>query len=131
VVGVARGPASRPNPRVLRAAGGVASLVLADVTQLPVPGDTLDAILAAGILTHVPDPPGFLHALARASKPGARLAVFQPIGRAALAARRHRTLGADDLLDAHVLPGVLAANGWALQMLDDGDDRYLALARRT
>src|SRR4029079_19009824 len=67
-------------------------------------------------------------ALARVSRPGARLALFHPIGRAALARRHDRALRRDELLDPSVRDGVLAATGWTLDHVDDGDDRYLALA---
>ena len=102
--------------------------MLADVTRLPVAPGRLDAILAAGILTHTPDPAGLLRTLARCTKPGGRLAVFHPIGRAVLARRHHRELPPDELLDPAVLPGVLAANGWRTESVDDAEHRYLALA---
>ena len=113
-----------------RAAGGAATLVLADVTQLPVRAGCVDSIFAAGLLTHVPAPGAFLRALASASKPGGRLALFHPIGRAALAQRHNRTLRPDEVLDPRVLPHLLAMNGWQLEMLDDAETRYLAIALR-
>jgi len=64
-------------------------------------------------------------------RPGGRLAVFHPVGRATLAARHGTVLSDEDVLSAARLPGLLGAGGWALLTLDDGDDRYLALARRT
>ena len=78
-------------PEMLRAAADHrrdvdAGLVLADATRLPVAPGRVDAIFAAGLLTHVPDPVELLRLLARVSSPQARLALFHPIGRAALAA---------------------------------------------
>jgi hypothetical protein len=32
------------------------------------------------------------------------------------------------LLDPSVLPGMPSATGWELDSIDDGDDRYLAIA---
>ena len=63
-------------------------------------------------------------------RPGGRLALFHPIGRAALAARHQRALRPDELLDPTVLPDVLAASGWVAERIDDADHRYLALASR-
>ena len=80
-------------------------------TRLPVAPGRVDAIFAAGLLTHVPDPVELLRLLARASSPQARLALFHPIGRAALARRHHRTLRTDELLEPRVLTGVLEAAG--------------------
>jgi SAM-dependent methyltransferase len=117
--------AAAPNTH---AAHGV--LVLADVTRLPVRAESLDAVFAAGLLAHLPDPGAFLRSLADAARPGARLALFHPIGRAALARRHNRALGTDELLDPRVLPGVLAVNGWTLATLDDAETRYLAIAIR-
>ena len=71
-----------------------------------------------------------LRFLASFGTPDARLALFHPIGRAALAARHQRELQPDELLDPSVLPGVLERAGWSVEMLDDAEARYLAIARR-
>jgi hypothetical protein len=78
----------------------------------------------------VPDPIALLQHLASFGSAAARLAVFHPIGRAALAARHQRALEPDGLLDPSVLPGVLARAGWTIERLDDAETRYLAIARR-
>jgi SAM-dependent methyltransferase len=122
-------------PEMLRAAAasdrqGTGELVLADVDALPLRPASVDAFFAAGILGHVPDPARLLQTLASFARPGARLAVFQPIGRAALAARHQRALQPDELLDPSVLPDVLAGAGWTIETLDDGESRYLAIAGR-
>jgi SAM-dependent methyltransferase len=109
---------------------GRGELVLADVARPPLAPGRVDVVFAAGILTHVPDPPALLRTLAEVTRSGARLALFHAIGRAALARRHGRTLGPDELFDPSVLPGVLAASGWRCDRVDDGDDRYLALATR-
>lgn len=118
--------------RTARAAGdrdARASLVLADATGLPFAPRSVDGIFAAGLVTHVPDPEALLRALAEVARADGRLAIFHPIGRAALARRHGRTLRPDELLDPSVLPGVLAANGWEPERVDDAEHRYLALAR--
>jgi ubiquinone/menaquinone biosynthesis C-methylase UbiE len=107
-----------------------AQLVLADVARLPIVRGRVDAILAAGIVTHVPDPRALLAALARAGAPGCRLAIFHPIGREALARRHQHALEPGELLDPNVLPGVLAGTGWTLGTIDDAGHRYLALASK-
>lgn len=106
------------------------ALVLGDTRSVPLADATLDAIFAAGLITHVPDPVATLQELARVSRAGGRLAIFHPIGRAALAQRHGRELRPDELLDPKVLPGVLADAGWEHAEIDDADDRYRALATR-
>jgi SAM-dependent methyltransferase len=108
-----------------------ARLVLADATRLPVAPNRVDAVFAAGLLTHVPDPGELLGSLSRTARPDCRLAIFHPIGREALARRHHRRLRPDELLDPRVLPQVLAAAGWTVDDIDDADHRYLALASRS
>ena len=103
---------------------------LGDVGRLPVRDGCVAGILAAGLLPHLPDPAGALQEMARVAHPGARLGVFHPISRHALAAR-HRERGADahDMnIDPHRIGPLLAEGGWALEYLDDADDHYLALA---
>ncbi|MFE3881413.1 class I SAM-dependent methyltransferase [Streptomyces lydicus] len=107
-----------------------AALLLADVTRLPLPDAALDAVFAAGLISHLPDSAGGLTELARSVRPGGRLALFHPIGRAALAARKGRPITPDDLRAEPNLRPLLAACGWDLIRYEDRDDRYLALAVR-
>ncbi|HEY9370690.1 class I SAM-dependent methyltransferase, partial [Streptomyces sp.] len=72
--------------------GDSARLVLADVTRLPVRTGTLDAVFGAGLISHLPDPEANLRELARTVRPGGQLALFHPVGRAALAARHGRRI---------------------------------------
>jgi uridine kinase len=111
-----------------RAGRARARIVLADAATLPFTGRSIDAFFAAGLLTHVPDASGLLRGLARLARPGCRLALFHPIGRATLARRHGRTLRPDELLDPSVITGVLAAAGWTPESVDDAADRYLARA---
>lgn len=106
------------------------SLLLADAAAIPLRGRACDAILAAGLVPHLPDPVSGLSALARVAADRATLAVFHPVGRAHLARKHGRPRRPDDPLDGRNLPGVLAAAGWTLRSLDDAEDRYLALATR-
>lgn len=106
------------------------ALLRADVTALPMPDRSLDAVFAAGLISHLPDPVTGLAELARVCRVGGRLALFHPIGRAALARRHGRGPDPDDVRAEHRLGPVLAAAGWLLEELDDGEERYLALARR-
>ncbi|MGW2022225.1 class I SAM-dependent methyltransferase [Streptomyces decoyicus] len=107
-----------------------AALLLADVTRLPLPDAALDAVFAAGLLSHLPDSAGGLAELARAVRPGGRLALFHPIGRAALAARKGRPVTSDDLRAEPNLRPLLDGCGWDLIRYEDEDSRYLALAVR-
>jgi SAM-dependent methyltransferase len=122
-------------PEMLREAADrkrdrAARLVLADAIRPPLAPASVDAVFAAGLITHVPDPGELLRALAHVARVGGQLALFHPIGRAALAARHGRELRPDELLDPAVLAPLLAANGWANALVDDGADRYLAVSRR-
>ncbi|MFB6893267.1 class I SAM-dependent methyltransferase [Kitasatospora sp. NPDC056327] len=110
---------------------GAAALLLADCARLPLPDAALDAVFAAGLISHLPEPARALGELARVARPGARLALFHPVGRAALAARHGRALTPDDLRAEPRLRPLLAAAGWRLTSYTDVDERYLVLAERT
>ncbi|MFJ3173184.1 class I SAM-dependent methyltransferase [Streptomyces roseus] len=106
------------------------ALLLADVSRLPLRDGALDAVFAAGLIAHLPDPEADLRELARVVRPGGRLALFHPIGRAALAARQGRELTPDDLRAEHNLGPLLAGSGWDMISYADEDARFLALALR-
>jgi ubiquinone/menaquinone biosynthesis C-methylase UbiE len=107
------------------------ALLLADAQRLPFADGSIDAIFAAGLLNHLDDLRAGLRELARVTGPGGRLIVFHPTGRAALAARHGRVLGAHEPLAEHVLSAALADTGWKLDYYDDPAHRFLALATRT
>jgi len=107
-----------------------AALVLGDASRLCFAAATFDSVFAAGLLPHLSDAGEGLAELARVVGPGGRLALFHPIGRAALAARHERSLRPDETLDPLVLPGLLRAAGWEHPFVDDAPDRYLAVAQR-
>lgn len=64
-------------------------------------------------------------------RPGGRLALFHPVGRADLAARHGRPLADGDLRAEPRLTPLLAAVGRRLDTYTDEDSRFLALAVRT
>ncbi|MGG2460233.1 class I SAM-dependent methyltransferase [Streptomyces sp. RGM 3693] len=107
-----------------------AGLLLADVTRLPLPSAALDAVFAAGLVSHLADSAAGLAELARVVRPGGRLALFHPVGRAALAARKGHPLTPGDLRAEPNLRPLLAGSGWELIRYVDEDTRYLALAVR-
>jgi SAM-dependent methyltransferase len=122
-------------PAMLRVAadkgrGAHAALLLADALRLPLRTASVDATLAAGLLSHLPDPAVALAELARVTRPGGRLAMFHPVGRAVLAKRHGHDLRADDIRAEANLRPALERTGWSLTGYDDGADRYLALAAR-
>ncbi|OEJ23776.1 SAM-dependent methyltransferase [Streptomyces agglomeratus] len=107
-----------------------ARLLVADVARLPVRTGALDAVFGAGLISHLPRPAEDLRELARVVRPGGLLALFHPIGRAALAARQGRQITADDLRAEPRLRPLLAGSGWRMTSYTDEDDRFLALALR-
>jgi SAM-dependent methyltransferase len=106
------------------------ALVEADSARLPLRDAVFDAVLAAGLVHHLPDAAAGLRELARVTRPGGRLALFHPIGRAALAARRGHELRPDDVRAQPQVGLLLDGTGWDLRLLDDAEERYLALAVR-
>ncbi|MEU7605764.1 methyltransferase domain-containing protein [Streptomyces sp. NPDC041003] len=122
-------------PQMLAAAqragrGAEGALLLADVARLPLRDGVLDAVFTAGLIAHLPDPGANLRELARVVRPGGRLALFHPIGRAALAARHGRELTSEDMRAEHNLGPLLAGSGWEMTSYADEDARFLALAVR-
>ncbi|WP_225846676.1 class I SAM-dependent methyltransferase [Streptomyces sp. HPF1205] len=106
------------------------ALVEADSGRLPLRDGAFDAVFAAGLVHHLPDPLAGLRELARVTVPGGRLALFQPVGRAALAARRGHELRPDDIRARPRIARALDRAGWEPALLDDGEERYLVLAVR-
>lgn len=105
-------------------------LVLADVTALPLRSGALDAVFGAGLVSHLPRPAENLGELARVVRPGGMLALFHPLGRAALAARQGRRITPEDLRAEPNLRPLLAGAGWRLTSYVDEDARFLAVAVR-
>jgi SAM-dependent methyltransferase len=87
-------------------------------------------VFGAGLISHLPEPAANLRELARVVRPGGLLALFHPIGRAALAARHGRQITPDDLRAEPRLRPLLAASGWRMTSYVDEDARFLALAVR-
>jgi SAM-dependent methyltransferase len=114
--------------RLGRRSSGV--LVMADAVCLPFRDESHNSVFAAGLLPHVPDPPAALRELARICRSGARLALFHPIGRAALANRHGHEPDPDDVRTESRIRPLLAATGWTCELVDDAADRYLVLAVR-
>ncbi|MFG3144850.1 class I SAM-dependent methyltransferase [Streptomyces sp. NPDC048243] len=105
-------------------------LLLTDVAALPLRSESLDAVFAAGLVAHLPNPAENLRELARVVRPGGTLALFHPIGRAALAARQGRQLAPEDLRAESNLGPLLVDSGWDMTSYADEDARFLALAVR-
>ena len=109
----------------------LATLVLGDARHLPLAGRSVDAVFAAGLVMHLPDVPAGLAELARVTRPGGTLVLFHPTGRAALAARRGRSLRPDEPLADRPLESLLAGAGWRRNTYDDAPERFFASATRT
>ncbi|MFJ2742973.1 class I SAM-dependent methyltransferase [Streptomyces sp. NPDC087440] len=110
--------------------GRSALLLQADVARLPLGTGVVDAVFASGLISHLPRPGENLRELARTVRPGGLLALFHPVGRAALAAHQGRRVSDDDLRAEPRLRPLLAGSGWRLMSYVDEDDRYLVLAVR-
>ena len=110
--------------------GHTTDIVLADARALPFPGRSVDAIFAAGLVNHLPDTEAGLRELARVIRPGGKLVLFHPSGRAALAARHGHALSPDEPLAKGPLRGSTRASGWVLTAYDDAPHRFFALAER-
>ncbi|MEO3925672.1 class I SAM-dependent methyltransferase [Micromonosporaceae bacterium B7E4] len=113
-----------------RGRDAAAALLIGDARHLPFGDATADVIFAAGLLTHLPDPVAGLGELARVTRPGGRLVLFHPSGRAALAARHGRTLRPDEPLAEDPLRRSARRAGWQLSSYDDAAHRFLATAVR-
>jgi ubiquinone/menaquinone biosynthesis C-methylase UbiE len=105
-------------------------LLFGDVRTLPFGDGRVDAVFAAGLINHLPDPPAGLAELARVTRPGGLLILFHPVSRAALAARHGRTISPEEILSPVPLRRETAAAGWNLARYDDAADRFLAVAVR-
>jgi ubiquinone/menaquinone biosynthesis C-methylase UbiE len=105
-------------------------LLLADVAALPLRSRSLDAVFGAGLISHLPDPAENLRELARVVRPDGVLALFHPIGRAALAARQGRRISEEDLRAEPNRRPLLAGSGWRMTSYADEEARFLALAVR-
>ncbi|MFD3658466.1 class I SAM-dependent methyltransferase [Streptomyces sp. NPDC058620] len=106
------------------------ALLLTDVARLPLRSGALDAVFAAGLISHLAHPGPNLRELARVVRPGGQLALFHPVGRAALAARHGRAITDDDLRAEPMLRPLLAGSGWRMDTYVDEDDRFLVRAVR-
>jgi SAM-dependent methyltransferase len=106
------------------------ALVLADAMRLPLPDGALDAVFAAGLVSHLSDPVAGLAELARVCRAGGRLALFHPVGRVALARKQGREPSPDDVRAPARITAALTTAGWHRDSVDDGPDRYLVLATK-
>ncbi len=110
---------------------GRGGAVRADAARLPLADESCDALFAAGLLHHLDDPAAGLREFARIARPRARLALFHPIGRTALAARHGRRPDPHDIRGEAQLRAALARTAGGSRPSTMRADRYLALAVRT
>jgi SAM-dependent methyltransferase len=110
--------------------GVSAAFVLADANRSPFRDDAFDGVLAAGLITHFADPLDALRRFAGITRVGGHLALFHPVGRATLAERHGHVLRPDDIRAPDNVGAAFEATGWHTVEIDDGETRYLAVARR-
>jgi SAM-dependent methyltransferase len=113
-----------------RGRSSAGDLVLADVAHLPIRASSVDLVLGAGLLPHLADPLAGLEELARVTRPGGRLGLFHPIGRATLAARHGHTPDPEDIRSEVSIRDLLSRSGWQAELVYDGPSRYLVVAVR-
>lgn len=130
VIGLELTPEMIAEARAKGWAEGSSLLIEADARRLPLASGSVDAMFAAGLVNHLPDPAVGLAELARVTRPGGLLIIFHPVGRATLAARHGRTISPDEILSPVPLRRETASAGWDLTTYDDGADRFLAIATR-
>ncbi|GAA2087532.1 hypothetical protein GCM10009780_28970 [Actinomadura alba] len=131
--GVVIGLDLTPQMLAVAKAGGRAqhaALLVGDARHLPLGDASVHTVFTAGLVNHLPHIGEGLAELARVARPGGRLVIFHPSGRAALAARHGRTLDPDEPLARKRLGPLLAGAGWHLDGYDDAPHRFLALATR-
>jgi len=114
-----------------RGRGELAQLVRGDVLRLPFAAGVFDVVFASGLVSHLPDPVAGLRELGRVAAGGARLGLFHPVGRAALARRHGRQLSPDDVRSEPRIRELLDRSGWQCTHLDDAEDRWLVIAVRS
>ena len=107
-----------------------AALILADARRLPLPNGSIDAVFAAGLINHLPDTEAGLRQLSRVARPEGVLILFQPSGRAELAARHGCALRPDEPLAETPLRQAMHSTGWHLTTYYDAAHRFLAIAIR-
>lgn len=109
---------------------GRRSLIAGDALHLPLADKCVDAVLAAGLLPHLSQPRDVLIETARVTRPEGLLVIFHPLSRAALAARHAHAPADDGILAPARLANLLAETGWRVESIDDGESRFLAVARK-
>jgi ubiquinone/menaquinone biosynthesis C-methylase UbiE len=111
--------------------GARALLAQASVADLPFAAGDFDAVTCNAAFPHFPDRRRALAEMARVLRPGGRLAISHPIGRAAVEAI-HRSAGGpvehDALPDADGMRALLAEAGLRLADLIDEPEFFVALA---
>ena len=111
--------------------GALAGWVQSDAARLPLREGTFDWTLCYSVFPHFLDQRGAVSVLARALRPGGRLAVFHSKSREDINAF-HRTVGGE--VGGHELPDepemieILEGAGLKVERLENRSDRYLTLA---
>lgn len=107
-------------------------LFQADALRLPIRSESLDQIVCFACFPHLPDPEAALREMARALRPGGRLAVAHLLGREELA-RHHggcSEVARDRLPPEDRMKALFRNVGFSPPRIADRPGRYLALAER-
>ncbi len=67
-------------PHQLRTRAGYGELnIVSDITEIPLPSESIDAVLCTEVIEHVPDPTAAVTEMARLLRPGGRLFLTAPL----------------------------------------------------
>lgn len=106
--------------------------LLADVTSIPLGDEIFDAVVCYSSFPHFQDKPGALAEINRVTKSGGRLLICHTSSRAVVN-QFHRQIPAvanDIIPDEHEMQLMLSRAGFTDIKIEDGEESYLARARK-
>jgi len=108
-----------------------AAYLQADALDLPLPSCCFDMVICNSCFPHFHDQHRATREMARVLRPGGRLVICHTRRRHAINQCHHShggVIGGHELPDADGMRALLAESGLRLDVLNDGEDRYLVVA---